>query len=121
MTEENLKQYTEAVVETESYYSEIAKRVLSEKLCEKMVVIYHTFEASGPSRLMPGDARRNFIVPFGKAPIHFQTRDINSASGWEEDHTEVFQFSFLIDENGVVHASTGSTSELSRVTGRPEN
>jgi hypothetical protein len=33
----------------------------------------------------------------------------------------VLQFAFLVDETGVVHVTTGTTPNLSRVTGTPMN
>lgn len=118
VTAANLAKYKEA---TEKELLPAAKEVLEELLKVKgAVVIYHSFESSGPS-MKPGDPRRNIKVPLDtNKPEHFRPPDENNASSYTEQFTPILHFSFLVDFSGRVHVRTGSTSELSTVTGKPE-
>ncbi len=114
----NIAKYKEA---TEKELLPAAKEMLDELLKVKgAVVIYHSFELSGP-QMKVGDPRRNIRVPLDtNKPEHFKPPDENNASSWMREFTPILDFSFLVDVSGKVHVRTGSTSELSTVTGKPE-
>lgn len=104
----------------------LAGDMLTDAAKEKgVVVVYHTFEFSKPSdlkggSLKPGDPRRNYMTPLDtNTPASFSPPDPENASSWSDNYWELFQFSFLVDEKGEVHVRSGSTKELSSVTGTP--
>jgi hypothetical protein len=106
--------------ETEQNLLPAAKLVLEEALkVPGAVVVYHTFEVSGP-QMSPGDPRRNIRVPLStNKPEHFTPPNPKIASSWSDNFYDVLQFSFLVDNTGSVHIRTGSTTQLSTVTGQP--
>ena len=124
VTKENIKEFTKA----EEAVLPVAGNLLSEALKQSkgLVVVYHTFEMSSPSDLKGkaglkvGDPRRNYITPVDtNKPGPYSPPDIDNASSWLNDYFEVLQFSFLVDNKGEVHIRTGSTKQLSSVTGTP--
>jgi hypothetical protein len=83
-------------------------------------VIYHTFETNRPAGMKAGDPQRNWKTPLSsQTPEPFSPPDPDNASSYMDVYDHVIQFSFLIDGAGVIHARTGSTRELSAVTGTP--
>ncbi len=91
-------------------------------------VIYHSYEfpeRTAPEYSIPGgDPRRNTITPLGtNTPSPYTAPDINDASsymtGSSAPYTHIFQFSFLIDRDGVIHVRPELGRELSDVTGTP--
>lgn len=117
VTDANLPAYKKAVAA--SLPSATALLEAAAKLPD-VVVIYHTFEGSMPSGMKVGSPGRNFITPLGGATAPFSPPDIDNASSWTDRFHNVYQFSFLVDEKGVIHVRPGSTTELSTVTGKPE-
>ncbi|MGE0615429.1 MAG: hypothetical protein AB7P04_07295 [Bacteriovoracia bacterium] len=119
-TPATLDKFIAAVKDGEAEWGKYLTRVLNEGYCEKPVVIYHTFEMSGPS-MAPGDPRRNLRTAMGDAkPTHYSPPDRGSASSWMNEYSNIFQFAFLVDQRGVAHMTWSSTLQLSRVTGRSE-
>ena len=86
-----------------------------------VAVIYHTFEHVNPHKLKAGSPQRNIITPMGGSPASYSPPDVDNASSVYRDYTQLFQFAFLVDENGVIHVRPGSHAELSTVTGKPES
>ncbi len=83
------------------------------------VVIYHTFEHNMPAGMKVGDPRRNWKTPLDtNVPEPYSPPDINNASSWMREFSNVIQFSFLVDREGGIHVRTGSDFILSTVTGR---
>ncbi len=120
-TSETLTQYNDAIREMEGIYSQALKKVFSEKICPRPVVIYHTYEFSMPKGMSVSDPHRNLLTRFGAdAPEYYRPPNPDSASSWEKEFADLLQFAFLIDQKGVVHVTWGSTAQLSRVTGKPE-
>jgi hypothetical protein len=120
VTAANVAKYAEATVRD---LLPAAKAVLEQLLkVNGAVVVYHSFEdASTRPGMKVGDPRRNIMVPLDtNKPVHFTPPDENNASTWMRNYTEILQFSFLVDAGGKVHVRTGSTSQLSTVTGKPE-
>ena len=120
VTEKNLPAYKKAVEKTlpsaQAMLNEAAK-------LKDVVVIYHTFESNRPSDMRAGSPERNFITPLGGSPKSYSPPDPDSAGTWANEFTDIFQFSFLVDEKGVIHVRPGfatSSKELSTVTGKPE-
>jgi hypothetical protein len=124
VTAKNIKEFTAA----EEKSLPLAGDMLTEaaKSPTGVVVVYHTFESSTPSDLKGkaglkmGDPRRNFLTPLDtNKPAPFSAPDPDNASSWMDKFWSLFQFSFLVDEKGEVHVRTGSTKQLSSVTGTP--
>lgn len=124
-TEKNIKEYTKAEEASLPAAGEVLKEALKS---EGLVVIYHTFEWREPSDLKAkgqtlgvSDPRRNYITPLDtNQPVPYKPPDPKKASSWEQDFSDVMQFSFLVDQTGEVHIRTGTTTQLSSVTGKPE-
>jgi hypothetical protein len=116
VTKENIGAYTKAMQETEK----LATPVLEEALKVKgAAVIYHTYEYSGP-KMKPGSPIRNILTPIGGTPAGYDPSGTEkSANQYSDEYDYILQFAFLIDANGVVHVTIGTTSNLSRVTGTP--
>lgn len=123
VTEKNVKEFKKA----EEASLPLAGDMLADAAKEKgVVVVYHTFEFSQPSdlkgksQLRYGDPRRNYLTPLDtNRPSSFSPPDPDNASSWTDNYWNLFQFSFLVDEKGEVHVRSGSTKELSSVTGTP--
>jgi hypothetical protein len=89
--------------------------------CARPIVIYHTFEYSRPTDMDFGDPRRNIATRMkDMTPFHFTPPDPRSAGSWDRVYSNIFQFAFLIDSDGVIHVTWGSEPQLSRVTGNRE-
>jgi hypothetical protein len=72
--------------------------------------------------MKPGSPTRNIKTPVGGTPSGFDPSGTEKdANQFRDDFTEVLQFAFLVDETGIIHVTTGTTSNLSRVTGTPMN
>lgn len=114
VTKENLAAYTKAMQETEK----LATPLLEEALKIKgAAVIYHTFEGSGPS-MNAGSPTRNIRTLIGGTPAGYDpSGKETSANQYTDEYAVVLQFAFLVNETGVIHVTTGTTSNLSRVTG----
>lgn len=116
VTKENLAAYAKAMQETEKLATPILEDALKIK---GAAVIYHTFEASGPS-MNPGSPTRNIRTLIGGTPAGYDPSGTEkSANQYTDEYATVLQFAFLVDETGVIHVTTGTTSNLSRVTGTP--
>lgn len=118
VTEKNLAAFTKAMQETEK----LATPLLEEALKIKgAAVLYHTYEYSGPS-MKPGSPIRNILTPIGGTPIGYDPSGTEKdANLFRNEYSEILQFAFLVDETGVIHVTTGTVSNLSRVTGKPMN
>ena len=116
VTNANLAAFTKAMQETEK----LATPLLEEALKIKgAAVFYHTYESGGP-QMKPGSPIRNIMTPMGGSPGGFDPSGVEaSANQFRDNFFEVLQFAFLVDETGVIHVTTGTTSNLSRVTGTP--
>jgi len=115
VTAANIGTFSKAMEEIEK----LATPVVNEALKIKgAAVIYHTFEFSGPE-MKVGDPTRNIITDIGGSPKSYKPPDIDNASSYTNEYKHVLQFAFLVDENGVIHVTVGSTYNLSRVTGTP--
>jgi hypothetical protein len=116
VTTTNIGTFSKAMEEIEK----LATPVVNEALKIKgAAVIYHTFEFSGPEGMKVGDPTRNIITDIGGSPKSYKPPDIDNASSYTNEYKHVLQFAFLVDENGVIHVTVGSTYNLSRVTGTP--
>lgn len=121
LTEGNLAQFSEAVRAAEQAASEVLTILC--RSSDNCSIIYHTYEYRSPSDggIRAGDPRRNIKTDFpGNSPAPYSPPDGNDAGSYSRNYCHVFQFAFLIDRNGRIHVTTGSTRELSKVTGRPE-
>jgi hypothetical protein len=116
VTKDNLAAFTKAMQETEK----LATPMLEEALKIKgAAVIYHTFEGSGPS-MKAGSPTRNIRTLIGGTPAGYDPSGIEkSANQYGDEYDTVLQFAFLVDETGCIHVTTGTTGNLSRVTGTP--
>ena len=116
VTTENIGAYTKAMQETEKLATPILEEVVK---VEGAAVIYHTYEYSGP-KMNPGSPIRNILTPIGGTPAGYDPSGTEkSASQYSDEYDYILQFAFLVDENGVVHVTVGTTPNLSRVTGTP--
>jgi hypothetical protein len=116
VTTKNIGAYTKAMQETEKLATPILEEVVK---IEGAAVIYHTFEYSGP-KMNPGSPIRNILTPIGGTPAGYDPSGTEkSASQYADEYDYILQFAFLVDENGVVHVTIGTTPNLSRVTGTP--
>jgi hypothetical protein len=79
-------------------------------------VIYHTYETNSPRGMSTDDPRRNIITPREGEPRGLTEQE---ASRFLEDWCVLTQIAFLIDEEGKVHVTTGTTFDLSKVIGSP--
>lgn len=117
VTRANLERYGQALNEGE----EAAGRLLQSLLKDDCKVIYHTYEYSAPKGMKTNDKRRNIKTPIGPGPPAGFVPPKVSASSWTQNYCPILQFAFLVDQNGKVHVTLGSTRELSAVTGSPMN
>jgi hypothetical protein len=116
VTESNLAAYTKAMQETEKLANPLLKDALKIK---GAAVLYHTFESSGP-QMKPGSPTRNILTPIGGTPSGYDPSGKEAdANQYLDNYSPVLQFAFLVDETGVIHATTGTIQNLSRVTGIP--
>jgi hypothetical protein len=116
ITKANLAAYTKAMQDTEKLATPLLQEALKIK---DAAVIYHTYELSGPS-MNPGSPIRNIRTPIGGSPGGYDpSGKEKSANQYLDEYTEILQFAFLVDETGVIHVTTGTTANLSRVTGIP--
>jgi hypothetical protein len=116
VTKSNLPAFTKAMQKTEK----LATPLLEEALKIKGAAgFYHTFEISGPP-MKPGSPIRNIMTPIGGTPSGYDPSGVEkSANQFRDKYFEILQFAFLVDETGVIHVTTWTTSNLSRVTGTP--
>jgi hypothetical protein len=116
VTNANLAAFTKAMQETEK----LATPLLEEALKIKgAAVFYHTYELSGPP-MKPGSPIRNIMTPIGGSPGGYDPSGVEkSANQFRDSYFEILQFAFVVDETGVIHVTTGTTRNLSRVTGTP--
>lgn len=116
-TFENLDKYNEALQVTEASAAKLLEKVFE----TDWVVVYHTFEYKSPKsgEIEPGDKRRNILTEGGGSPRQWGQQAKGSASNWQGTYASMLQFSFLIDKNGVIHATLSSADQLSVVTGYP--
>lgn len=115
VTEENLKAFVEA-----KRRSEVRTRdIIAKFFREDCVIIYHTYEIHSPQGMKVGDPRRNIRTPNSGKPGGFVPPDPNNSSSYLNDYCHLAQIAFLIDEQGKVHVTTGTTFDLSKVTGSP--
>jgi hypothetical protein len=116
VTPKNLAAFTKAMQETEKLATPLLEEALKIK---EAAVFYHTFESSGPS-MKPGSPIRNIMTPIGGTPGGFDPSGVEKdANQFRDSYLEILQFAFLVDETGVIHVTTGTTMNLSRVTGTP--
>jgi uncharacterized protein DUF4157 len=116
VTKANLAAYTKAMQATEKLATPLLEAALKIK---GAAVIYHTYEASGPS-MKEGSPIRNIRTLIGGSPAGYDPSGTEeSANQYLDEYTEILQFAFLVDETGVIHVTTGTTKNLSRVTGTP--
>ena len=69
--------------------------------------------------MKPCDPTRNIKTDIDGTPAGYSPPDIENASSYADEFRDVLQFAFLVDENGVIHVTVGTTYNLSRVTGTP--
>jgi hypothetical protein len=113
VTEENLPAFRIAVTNAEQAASALLREAAKQP---DVVVIYHTFETNKPDDMPSKSPRRNFRTRLGgKTEPYTQPPEF-----WMGDYFPIYQFSFLVDQNGVVHVRPSSFRELSTVTGKPE-
>ncbi len=119
ITKENLPAYTKAMQDTEK----LATPLLEEALKIKgAAVLYHTFEQNTPPSMDSGSPIRNIMTPIGGSPAGYDPSGAGKdANQYTDNNIPILQFAFLVDETGVIHVTTGSFRELSRVTGSPIN
>lgn len=111
-TSKTLARYRAAVIGAEKNVGKKLRQMLSEGSCKNLVVVYHTYEYSGP-RMSPGDSRRNLLTRLGASrPEHYTPPDTASASSWVKDFVGVFQFAFLVDKDGRIHVTISTTTQL---------
>lgn len=118
VTADNMAKWKQAV----KAMTDAASTMLKACLGKGCGVVYHTYEASGPP-MKVGDPRRNLYTPneANATPAGFKPPDENNASSYSDNYCVVLQFAFLVDKKGHIHVVTGSTKELSAVTGVPPN
>ena len=116
VTKKNLGKFSKAMVAIEKLATPLVNEAIKIK---GATVIYHTYEWSGPSEMKPGDPTRNIKTDIDGTPAGYSPPDIDNASSYAEEFHDVLQFAFLVDENGVIHVTVGTTYNLSRVTGTP--
>lgn len=116
VTTKNLGKFSKAMVAIEKLATPLVNEALKIK---GATCIYHTYEWSGPSGMKVGDPTRNIKTDIDGSPAGYSPPDIDDASSYANDFRPVLQFAFLVDENGVIHVTFGTTSNLSRVTGTP--
>ena len=69
-----------------------------------------------------GSPIRNIMTPIGGSPAGYDPSGAGKdANQYTDKNVPILQFAFLVDETGVIHVTTGSFRELSRVTGSPIN
>jgi len=118
VTAGNLEAFRQALKEVQPFATKVLTPVLT---MPGAVVLYHTFELSGP-RMQPGDPRRNWMTPLDtNTPAGYSPPDPDNASSYGRDYNHIFQFAFLIDDQGRIHLQPGSTKQLRAVTGEPGN
>ena len=116
VTKANLAAYTKAMQATEKLATPLLEAALKIK---GAAVIYHTYEASGPS-MKEGSPIRNIRTLIGGTPGGYDPSGTEeSANQYLDEYADILQFAFLVDETGVIHVTPGTTKNLSRVTGTP--
>jgi hypothetical protein len=137
-------EFIQAVKELEFIHGSYATRAIREGYCPRFVVLYHTFEMTSPPDPSYHNSRSNLLLRAGKSKPEFfvnkveiteevpdmnylnvpdftdthTVRRIDATASWLAEFDDIFQFAFLVDRFGVVHATWGSTGSLRRVTGR---
>jgi hypothetical protein len=117
---DTVRRYGEAVKAGETVFGEMLERLIRRKLCKRLLVVYHTYEAHHPADgvLRNHDPRRNIVTYDDKLkPIGFRPPELDNASSWTDLFANVMQFAFLVDREGVIHVTFGTTHQLARVTG----
>jgi hypothetical protein len=116
VTSENLERFKDAKKRADARASELLKKHFK----TGCVVIYHTYEFNPPDGMKHGDPRRNIMTPMGGEPVGYSPPDPDDASSWMRNYCDLIQIAFLIDRQGKVHVTTGSTKDLSKVAGSPQ-
>ncbi|MEL6813162.1 MAG: DUF4157 domain-containing protein, partial [Bacteroidota bacterium] len=119
VTSKNLKSFSKTMTKVEKMAKPIARKALKLK---GAAVIYHTFEHNTPSGMNLGSSIRNIRTPIGGNPSGYSGPDKNDASSYvDDDYLHILEFTFLVDEKGVIHVSVGGINSLSRITNTPIN
>ncbi len=80
--------------------------------CPSLVGSYHTFEWSRPEGMDINSPRRILSVKVGQQKVEH----VRERQKFEDEHTTVIHFAFLIDTQGQIHVVHGTDKDLYKVT-----
>jgi len=114
ITEENLDAYIQGVKNAEK----LARPLIDEALkVPGGAVLYHTFEYNLPEGMKPGSPVRCILTPIGEEPRGYDPSGTENGFKFFDYYRQVVVFTFLVDQNGVIHVTLGLTRDLSKATG----